>query len=232
MPDGQEQSQSESEVRGLETEGPISPGQFRRGALAQLESLHRMAMHLCRDGNLAEDLVQETYVLALRSAGTFRAGAGSMRAWMMKILHNAYRTRHRREKRLEFDTERLEREEQPSDEGLLGENARLEDLDWERVGGGLKAAIEGLPESLRLPFLLFAVEDLKYREIAEVLGVPMGTVMSRLARARKALVEALRTGSDSYEMGGGGGKSWKNKSEPRASRVVEDGTTRGGVEAT
>lgn len=136
MPDGQEQSQSESEVRGLETEGPISPGQFRRGALAQLESLHRMAMHLCRDGNLAEDLVQETYVLALRSAGTFRAGAGSMRAWMMKILHNAYRTRHRREKRLEFDTERLEREEQPSDEGLLGENARLEDLDWERVGGG------------------------------------------------------------------------------------------------
>lgn len=181
--------------------------EFRRAALRQLESLHRLSMHLCRDVAMAEDLVQETYVLALKSAGTYRGSVKDIRPWMFKIMHNALRSRRRRSGRVVFDESLIADAEEGEGQGLpgelLGENSRLDDLNWEQVEGGLKRAVEGLPDGLRIVFLLFAVEDLKYREISEVVGIPVGTVMSRLARGRKLLIERLSSDS-SIELGSSG----------------------------
>jgi RNA polymerase sigma-70 factor (ECF subfamily) len=182
-----------SEAEDLQTDGGEL---FRRAALRQLESLHRLSLHLCRDAALAEDLVQETYVLALKSAHTYRGSVMDIRPWMFKVMHNALRSWQRRSGRVVFD-ERLivdtgeEGRAGLSGGELLGENAKLDELNWEQVEGGLKRAIDGLPDGVRIVFLLFAVEDLKYRQISEVVGIPVGTVMSRLARARKLLIERL-----------------------------------------
>lgn len=168
---------------------------FRDAALAQLPSLHRLAFHLSRDAFVADDLVQETYLLAFRSADTFQDRSGGIRPWLFKIMHNAYRLRARREGRVVFDDELVEeRPEEPSVE-MFASNSRLDELNWDLVDESLKSAIHALPESLREVFLLFAVEDLKYREISDVLAVPVGTVMSRLARARKMLVSSLPVSS-------------------------------------
>jgi len=166
---------------------------FQEAALKQLESLHRFAVHLSRDTLLADELVQETYLQAFRSEHTFDRSLKEIRPWLFKILNNALRQHFRRQSR-GAATERLNDSHEDAaaaNADLLSPNARLQDLNWEHVDDVLKHAIDALPDSLRTVFLLFAVEDLKYREIAEVEGIPAGTVMSRLSRARQLLMQAL-----------------------------------------
>lgn len=185
--------------------------EFRDAALAQLECLHRLAFHLCRDTATADDLVQETYLLAFRSAHTFKQQSGGIRSWMFKILHNAYRLRGRRDQRLVFDDGLIDDREDQSAADLLAPNSRLDDLNWDAVDESLKSAIHKLPDPLRTVFLLFAVEDLKYSEIADVLAIPVGTVMSRLARARQLLTESLPT------------RLKRSSMKDSSPRIVEDG---------
>ena len=114
-----------------------------------------------------------------------------MRPWLLKILHNVFLTKIKRA-RLEpiatgFAEDLAEKQEEHSD--LTGQ--ALDDLDWEQVDERLKSAIHDLPLAYRSVFLLSAIEDLKYREIAETLEMPIGTVMSRLFRARTMLLESL-----------------------------------------
>jgi len=173
--------------------GSHSQAAFRNAAIDQLESLHRFAFHLSRDPALAEDLVQETYVLALRHEHTYNRRLRDIRPWLFKILNNAMRKHFRRESLV---TSREDLDEAHADPAvpnseLLPPNSRLQDLDWEQIDDSLKHAIDALPETLRSAFLLFAVEDLKYRDIAEIEGIPIGTVMSRLSRARKLLMQSL-----------------------------------------
>jgi RNA polymerase sigma-70 factor (ECF subfamily) len=123
-----------------------------------------------------------------------------MRAWLFTILHNTFYSRVKRERRGPrgvpelFDADSRER---GPDEAAPAWD--LASLDWEQVDGRLKAAIESLSREHREVLLLWGVEGLKYREISEIVGVPIGTVMSRLHRARKILSEALE--DSAAEMG-------------------------------
>jgi len=170
---------------------------FRKAALSHLESLHRFANHLSRDQALSDDLVQETFLLALRSEHTFNRSLKDIRPWLFKILNNALRQHFRRksggglDEAVQYSALSDSREDSSANSEVLAPNSRLADLNWDQVDDALKDAIDALPDALRSVFLLFAVEDLKYREIAEVEGIPPGTVMSRLSRARQLLMQSL-----------------------------------------
>ena len=172
-------------VAGLDSSG------FRELALAELDAVYRMAWQLSRHPDEAADLVQETYLKALKAEGRFELREAGVRPWLFKILHNTFYTRYRKQKR----------EPTLADDRLEGAVASEQDqpppawdlahLDWEQVDDRLKRAIDDLPDHYREALLLWAVEGLKYREVAEVLDVKLGTVMSRLHRARAQLSEQL-----------------------------------------
>lgn len=171
---------------------PIAPEQFRTLALGELQAVYRLAIHLARNPADADDLVQETYVRAFKSEDTFRLSESGVRPWLLKILHNVFLTKLKRA-RLEpvatdFSNDLAEKRDEDAD--LAGQ--ALADLDWEQVDERLKRAIQELPEAYRTVFLLSSVEGLKYREVADVLEMPIGTVMSRLYRARSMLLEQLQ----------------------------------------
>ncbi len=143
------------------------------------EALIRAALKLCHgDEALADDMVQDTYVKALRNAERFETGT-NLRAWLMRILFNNVMSvyRHRQVAR-----------EGPYPQGFDPELPA--DGDFE-VSDEVLRAIGELPEDYRKVFLMAALEDSPYREIADKLGIPVGTVMSRLWRARQALQRHL-----------------------------------------
>jgi RNA polymerase sigma-70 factor (ECF subfamily) len=164
---------------------------FRDLAMAELPAVYRMAFHWTSKAADADDLVQETYLRAFKAEGSFKLGEVGVRPWLLRILHNAFLTRLKRARlepvASEIADEIAEHREEDAD--LAGQ--ALADLDWEQVDERLKNAIQDLPLSYRTVFLLSAIEGLKYREIAEVLEMPIGTVMSRLFRARTTLLEQL-----------------------------------------
>lgn len=158
---------------------------FRTQLLRELDAVHRMAYHLTYSVDQAEDLVQETYLRALKSRGTFRATERGPRPWLFKILHNVHRTRMGKKVRENADSESLDFHPAPVPEPLPDR------VDWEQVDQRLKAAIEALSVPLRTVVLLWAVEGLTYQQMADVTDVPIGTVMSRLYRARRSLAEQV-----------------------------------------
>jgi RNA polymerase sigma-70 factor (ECF subfamily) len=192
--------------------------EFERLALEHLDAVYRMAFHLTRNQESAEDLTQEVYVRALRPKAvdgfqdrTAADGSGGMRSWLFTICHNVFYSQVKREAKAPVAMGELHgasaTEQLPDDPPPAWDMASL---DWEQVDERLKAAIENLRPEFREVLLLWGVEGLKYREIGEILGVPIGTVMSRLHRARQAVTRAL--GSDpeaASELGiraGGSGK--------------------------
>lgn len=173
----------------------MAPSNFRELAIAELDAVYRMALHLARDAERAQDLVQETYLRALGAQDRFELREAGIRPWLFKILHNCFYSELARQKRAPAASEAMD--DHPADGPGSGDGQDapawdLASLDWEQVDDRLKRAIDDLPEHYRLPLLLWAVEGLKYREIAEVLGVALGTVMSRLYRARAVLSNQLR----------------------------------------
>jgi RNA polymerase sigma-70 factor (ECF subfamily) len=142
----------------------------------------------------AEDLVQETFLRAYRSYASFEVGT-NLRAWLFRILTNtfinSYRAKQRRPQETELgetDDLYLYRRLGRIDTAALSAEDQLFDLFTDDE---VKAALEELPEAFRLPVLLADVEDFSYKEIAEVLDIPIGTVMSRLHRGRKAMHRRL-----------------------------------------
>lgn len=183
--------------------GSLERQKFEQLALEHLDAVYRMAMHLARRPDEAEELVQEVYTRAFRPGTIERfedksdpddpsSGSGGMRSWLFAICHNVFYTRIKKQSRQptsvdsffdESSTESLPDEAPPVwDRG---------DLDWEHVDSRLKSAIDDLKEEYREVLMLWGVDGLKYREIAEIIEVPIGTVMSRLHRARKLLSDAL-----------------------------------------
>lgn len=166
--------------------------EFEHLALEQFDAVYRMALQLSRHPDEAAELTQETYLRAIRAMDRFETRGGGMRAWLFKILHNVFFTRADKQKRQpsasEEDLATLA-EDPPSDAAWPA--WQLADLDWEHVDERLRAAIDRLKPEYRSVLLLWAVEGLKYREIADVTGVPPGTVMSRLHRARSLLMQDL-----------------------------------------
>jgi RNA polymerase sigma-70 factor (ECF subfamily) len=165
--------------------------EFRDLVMAELPSVYRMAYHWTLNGPDADDLVQETYLRALKAEASFRLGESGVRPWLLRILHNAFLTRVKRAKLEPVATGIAEEmAEQKDGAGELAGQA-LADLDWEQVDERLKRAIQDLPLAYRTVFLLSSIEGMKYREIAEIQEMPIGTVMSRLFRARTMLLEQL-----------------------------------------
>jgi len=169
----------------------VEPDDFRNLALAEMNAVHRLAYHLAPRGMDVDDLVQETYLRAFKSVHSFKANANGIRPWLFKILHNVLNTRLSQDTRQRETAEGLQHEpaHAPTDPDPYASN--LANIDWDRVDERLKAAIQDLPLTNRTAFLMCAVEGLNYREIAEITEVPIGTVMSRLYRARVVLSARL-----------------------------------------
>ena len=160
---------------------------FEELAMPLFDSLHNFARWLVQNSNDAEDLVQETYLKALRSFASFQRGT-NFRAWIFQILRNTFLSScSKLERRV---TVAMGSEEDfPA---VFATCATPESLLIERSGNdALRCVIEQLPVIFREVILLCDVEDASYREIAEILSIPIGTVMSRLARARKAVRETV-----------------------------------------
>ncbi|MGC2398504.1 MAG: sigma-70 family RNA polymerase sigma factor [Acidobacteriaceae bacterium] len=160
--------------------------EFEEMALPLFDSLYNFARWLAQDQNDAEDLVQETYLKALRSYASFQPGT-NFRPWIFQILKNTFlssRTKLERRMTLAVDSE----------EDLPAASATPESLLIGRFNiDAVRGAIEQLPVIFREVILLCDVEDASYRETAEILSIPIGTVMSRLARARRMVRESLRS---------------------------------------
>jgi len=157
---------------------------FERLLLPHLDAAFNLARWLARDDTEAEEIVQEAFVRALRFFGGFRGGDG--RAWLLTIVRNTCYSRGRRD--------RIDASATPFDEEVHGvdvdagpEAALLVAADSKKVA----QALEGLPVEFREILVLRELEGLSYKEIADVTGVPVGTVMSRLARARKRMALQL-----------------------------------------
>ena len=165
----------------------LQSGSFEDLALPLFEPLYNFARWLTHDQMEAEDLVQETYAKALRGFGSFQQGT-NFRAWMYRILRNTFLT-SRSGLRASAVTVDLEDEQAP----VLADPQTPESIFLERSNQDLlQAAIDELPVPFREVLLLCEAEEMSYQEIAETLSIPIGTVMSRLARARGTLRKNLR----------------------------------------
>ena len=158
-------------------------GSFEQLAMPHFERLYNFACWLTHDREEAEDLVQETYAKALKGFSSFQPGT-NFRAWIYKILRNSFLTSRTGLKvtatvplDLEGDEQILPRVEETPESILLQRS------DWQLV----QQALEQLPVVYREVLLLCEVEEMSYQEISATLAIPMGTVMSRLSRARRAL---------------------------------------------
>ena len=161
--------------------------QFETLALEHLDLLFRLAKRMTRDAHRAEDLVQETYLRAFRSADNFELQEFGIRPWLIRILHNVHVTRGQREKRQPAS---LEDEHLDAATGAAPEV--LPKSAWDGMDDQVKRAYDALPVEYQTVMHLWAIEELSYKEIADALDVPLGTVMSRLHRARGRLSEQLK----------------------------------------
>lgn len=150
--------------------------EFEGAALAYADQLFRVALRLCRDQAKAEDLVQEAYLQAWRSFHRFELGT-NLRAWLYKIMFNVYYSGQRKERL------RLVPVEETIAETIAYDPPTPTQLTDEEV----IAALERLPRDFQIPLVLADIEELSYREVAEAMEIPIGTVMSRLHRGRKLL---------------------------------------------
>src|SRR5882672_2706315 len=165
--------------------GQVSPA-FEAEALASLDTLYRAALRLTRVPADAEDLVQETFLKAFRSAERFEPGT-NLRAWLFTILHNTARNRVRDRAR---DTVAIDSEIVDRAAGAAETPETL--LLRETLAPELQAAIDALPDAFRQAIWLRDVEEFSYAEIAQMLSIPIGTVMSRISRGRHLLFERLK----------------------------------------
>ena len=169
---------------------------FAELAMPVAPQLYGAALRMTRNAADAEDLVQETYLRAYRGFGGFEQGT-NLKAWLYRILTNTYINQYRAKKR-RFDETALDETEDlylyrrlgGLEAVTAGRSAEDELMDW-FTDAEVKGAIEALPEQFRMAVLLADVEGFAYKEIAEILDIPIGTVMSRLHRGRKALQKQL-----------------------------------------
>ena len=169
---------------------------FEDDAMQYAQQLYAAAMRMTRNPADAEDLVQETFLKAYRAYHTYTEGT-NLKAWLYRILTNTYINRYRKLSRRPTEVDLGEVEDlylyrRVSTEGTReASRSAEEEVLSGFVDSDVKQAIEALPEHFRLPVLLADVEGFSYKEISDIMDVPIGTVMSRLHRGRKALQKAL-----------------------------------------
>ena len=170
--------------------------EFAEQAMEYAPQLYAAAMRMTRNSADAEDLVQETYLKGFRSFHTFTEGT-NLRAWLFRILTNTYINKYRAKQRRFDESDLADVEDlylykrlgtfQDASIGRSAEDSLMEMLPDTEV----KQALDSLPDNFRMPVILADVEGFAYKEIAEMLDIPIGTVMSRLHRGRKAMQRAL-----------------------------------------
>ena len=178
---------------------------FADDTMPLMSGLYSAALRMTRNAADAEDLVQETYLKAYRAYDRFEAGT-NLKAWMYRILTNTYINAYRKKQRRpdESDIDDIEdlylyRRLGGAESAVLSRSA--EDELLEMFGEDeVKLALEDLPEHYRMPILLADVEGFAYKEIAEILDVPIGTVMSRLHRGRKQLQKRLYSFAEEHRL--------------------------------
>ena len=178
---------------------------FAEDAMPLMDGLYSAAMRMTRNAADAEDLVQETYLKAFNAYERFETGT-NLKAWMYRILTNSYINAYRKKQRRpdESDIDDIEdlylyRRLGGAESAVLSRSA--EDELLEMFGEDeVKLALEDLPEHYRMPILLADVEGFAYKEIAEILDVPIGTVMSRLYRGRKQLQKRLYSFAEEHRL--------------------------------
>jgi len=160
------------------------------------ENLYAAAMRMTRNPADAEDLVQETFLKAYRAYDSFQEGT-NLKAWLYRILTNTYINAYRARKRRPEETDLEDVEDLylyhrlgGLEAAQAGRSAEEEVLD-RITDDDVKQAIESLPEQFRLAVVLSDIEGFSYKEIAEIMGTPLGTVMSRLHRGRRAMQRTL-----------------------------------------
>lgn len=167
---------------------------FEAGALEHVDSLYRTALRLTRVPADADDLVQDTYLKAFRAADSFEPGT-NLRAWLFTILHNTARNRARDRSR---DTVTVDSEvvDQAAETPQFGTTGRVDDPETlllkATLTPELQSAVDDLPDTFREAVWLRDVEEFSYAEIAEMLRIPVGTVMSRISRGRRMLFGRLQ----------------------------------------
>jgi len=170
------------------SEDIVPSGSFEQLAMPHFERLYNFACWLTQDRLEAEDLVQETYAKALKGFSSFQPGT-NFRAWIYKILRNTFLTSRTGLKA----TATVPLDPEGEDEDLPTVSETPESILLQRSDGQvLQQAMEQLPVAYREVLLLCEVEEMSYQEIAAMLAIPIGTVMSRLSRARRALRDGLR----------------------------------------
>jgi len=166
---------------------------FEALAMPHLDTVFRVARSLALDENEADDLTQETYVRAFRAFDGFELREYGAKPWLLRILHNVFYSaagKKRRRPTLLDDVDFDHFEDELHHERT--EPLSLETFDWEKIDEELKSALNELQEEYRTVLLLWGVEGLSYKEIAVACDCAMGTVMSRLSRARQILGRNLR----------------------------------------
>jgi RNA polymerase sigma-70 factor, ECF subfamily len=182
--------------------GPPQTDAFASDVLAFVDPLYATALRLTRNRSDAEDLVQDTFVKAFRFSDRYQRGT-NLKAWLYTILHNTWRNRLRDASRetVDIDSERVEEAASlPGGPAALDTPERI--LLRETLDVDLQAALDGLPAAFREAVWLRDVEEFSYAEIAEMLGVPPGTVMSRISRGRRLLFERLSQAPHGLEVAG------------------------------
>jgi len=169
---------------------------YEQDAMQYARQLYSAAMRMTRNPADAEDLVQETFLKAYRAYHTFEEGT-NLKAWLYRILTNTYINKYRKDSRRpsEVDLGSVEDlylyrnigSEESAEAARTTEDRVLDGL----VEADIKKAVEDLPENFRLPVLLADLEGFSYKEISDILDIPIGTVMSRLHRGRKAMQKSL-----------------------------------------
>ena len=171
---------------------PAEKERFEAIALPHLDAVYRVARVLASDNAEADDLVQETFVRAFRAFGRFELREYGARPWLLRIMYNVFYTfkgKQRRELALQDGTD-FDHFADCSD-GAGSAPITVETVNWDDFDEEVKTAIERLPSEYRVALLLWSIEGLSYKEIAHVCDCALGTVMSRLHRARRSLARHL-----------------------------------------
>jgi RNA polymerase sigma-70 factor, ECF subfamily len=188
----------------FQTQKSKAQREFEADALQHLDTLYAHALRLTRSPADADDLVQDTFVKALRFYDRFERGT-NLKAWLLRIQFNAFVNKYRRRNKEHAIAESMSQE--PAGEATVGRGMLQALVDPQTaalqsvVAKELQAVLDTLPEDHRTVVLLADVEELSYKEIAEIVGCPIGTVMSRLHRARRTLQTRLAEHAESLGLG-------------------------------